>query len=406
MHDLPAMRGLPAIRKDINAVDAAIRELFLLRMSLALEVAQAKVRTNDVIYKPDREAEIIRQRATGMDEELRLKYVALLQNMICASRECQYSAVLQQCPERFPIAAADTALAPATVYYQGVPGAYQELAARALFPACEPTHVPAWTDVFQAVRDGVADVGVVPVENSTAGTVSEVYDLLLEYDLFINRSYIKRISHCLAATPGSSLDEIQCVYSHPHALPQCHTFIRQHGFAEQETANTAMAAEFVQTARNPHYAAICSREAAERCGLAILAEEINDLRHNETRFIAISRTLTSLPTDNRIAIAFRIPHVAGSLEGVLRIFADYGIDLTSIQSRPVKDSPWRYVFYIDFIGNIRENKVQALLYQLHEELPYSKVIGSYAIGPAPDTPPDSSPNASPDMSPDASPGAR
>lgn len=373
------MRELPAIRKDINAVDAAIRELFLLRMSLALEVAQAKVQTNDVIYKPDREAEIIRQRATGMDEELRLKYTALLQNMICASREYQYSAMLQQCPDRFPIVAAEAALSPTTVYYQGVPGAYQELAAQALFPTCALTHVPAWTDVFQSVRDGVADVGVVPVENSTAGTVSEVYDLLLEYDLFINRSYIKRISHCLAAVPGSSLADIQCVYSHPHALPQCHSFIRQHHFAERETANTAMAAELVRASNNPHEAAICSHEAAERCGLTILAEDINDLRHNETRFIAISRTLTSLPTDNHISIAFRIPHVAGSLEGVLRIFADYGIDMTSIHSRPVKDSPWHYVFYIDFIGNMRENKVQSLLYQLHEELPYSKVIGSYAI---------------------------
>ena len=171
-----------------NASDEQIRALFLRRMSLALEVAQTKAETDDKIYKPDREAEIIEKRTAGMDEELRLKYTALLQSMIRASREYQYSELLREKPERFPFHPAQTPLDPKTVYYQGVPGAYQELAARALFPHCEPQHVPTWEQVFRAVRDGEADVGVVPVENTTAGTISEVYDLLLEYGLCINRS--------------------------------------------------------------------------------------------------------------------------------------------------------------------------------------------------------------------------
>ena len=182
------MRELPAIRQDINEVDEQIRALFLKRMSLALEVAQTKAEHDDKIYKPDREAEILQKRTAGMNNELRLKYAALLQSMIRASREYQYSELLREKPERFPFHPAETALDPKTVYYQGVPGAYQELAARALFPQCEPVNVPTWEQVFRSVRDGVADVGVVPVENTTAGTVSEVYDLLLEYGLCINRS--------------------------------------------------------------------------------------------------------------------------------------------------------------------------------------------------------------------------
>ena len=376
------MRELSDIRQDINRVDEQIRALFLERMDLALQVAQTKVETDDKIYKPDREAEIIEKRASGMSDELRLKYTALLQSMIRASREYQYSEMLRQRPERFPLHPSGNEIAPKTVYYQGVPGAYQELAARALFPQCEPQCVPTWEQVFQSVRDGIADVGVVPVENTTAGTVSEVYDLLLEYDLSINKSYIKKISHCLTAVPGATLSDIQSVCSHPHALPQCHAFISEHGLEAIEVANTAIAAQNVQQKGDKRLAAICSREAANRYGLSVLAEGINDLKHNETRFIAVSRTLTSLPEDNRIEIAFRIPNVAGSLGRVLDVFTHYGIDMTSIYSRPVKDSPWCYVFYVDFTGNMQDHAVRALLYQLHEELPYIKVIGSYLVSDA------------------------
>lgn len=373
------MRDLPEIRADINGVDEQIRELFLKRMSLALEVAETKAETDDKIFKPDREAEILEKRAAGMEEELRLKYVALLQSMIRASREYQYSQTLRRAPSKFPIDAMPQALSPKTVYYQGVPGAYQELAARSLFPETEPQHVPTWEQVFQSVRDGVVDAGVVPVENTTAGTVSEVYDLLLQYDLSINRSTIKKIRHCLAAVPGASLDDVKQVCSHPHALPQCHDFIAEHGLEAIEVANTAIAAQNVAARGDKALAAICSRQAAELYGLSVLAEGINDLKHNETRFIAVSRNLTVQPEDNRIEIAFHIPNVAGSLRGVLDIFADYGVDMTEIHSRPMKDSPWCYVFYIDFTGNLNDHAVRAMLYQLYEELPYIKVIGSYRV---------------------------
>ena len=313
------MREVPEIRQDINRVDSAIRELFLLRMSLALEVAKTKAQSDDKIYKPDREAEIVEKRSAGMEEELQLKYVSLPQN------------------------------------------------------------VPTWEQVFQSVRDGKADIGVVPVENTTAGTVSEVYDLLLDYDLYINRSYIKKISHCLAAVPGTKLEDVKRVCSHPHALPQCHSFISEHDLEAIEVANTAIAAQNVQKKGDKSLAAICSQEAAVRYGLDILAEGINDMQHNETRFIAVSKTLTCQPEDNRIEIAFHIPNASGTLITVLDTIAHYGIDMTEIHSRPLKDSPWCYVFYVDFTGNMRDHAVQSLLYQLHEELPYIKVIGSYCV---------------------------
>lgn len=377
------MRELSEIRQDINATDQAIRELYLRRMSLALEVATSKTQTNTKIYQPEREAEIIAECTAGIPEELQPKYTALLQNMIRASREYQYSHILLATPEKFPFHPLEEIPKPETVFYQGVPGAYQELAARELFPHCEPVHVLTWAEVFRSVRDGAAEIGVVPVENTTAGTVSEVYDLLLEYDLFINRSCIRKISHCLAAVPGAALSDVRRVCSHPHALPQCQAFISGHGLETIQVANTAIAAQTVAERQDKTLAAICSGEAAARYGLAVLAEGINDLQHNETRFIAVSRMLTCAPADNRLEIAFHIQNVPGSLDSVVSIFADYGIDMTEIHSRPLKDSPWSYVFYIDFVGNMRDHAIRALLYQLHEELPYLKVIGSYQVQASP-----------------------
>ncbi len=373
------MRELNDIRADINQVDTEIRNLFLQRMELALEVAATKAQSNDKILKPEREAEIIASRSTGIREDLRLKYISLLQSIMRVSREYQYSEILTLRPDKFPLHPTEAALSPKTVFYQGVAGAYQELAARDMFPQCEPENVPTWEHVFQAVHTGSADAGVVPVENTTAGTVSEVYDLLLKYDLSINRSCNRKIRHCLVSVAGATLDSITRVCSHPHALPQCDAFISAHHYGRIQMANTAIAAQHVQKENDPTLGAICSREAAERYGLTVLAEHINDLQHNETRFIAVSRELTSLPDDNRIEIVLSLQNVAGSLNAVLSIFADYGIDMTGIHSRPQKDSPWCYVFYIDFTGNLRSQNVRALLYQLHEELPFVKVIGSYRV---------------------------
>ena len=174
--------------------------------------------------------------------------------------------------------------------------------------------------------------------------------------------------------------DIRSVCSHPHALPQCSAFISAHGFTAIEAANTAIAAQNVRDKGDVSLAGSdIDSEAAERYGLSILAEGINDMKHNETRFIAVSRTPTCLPEDNRIEIAFHIPNAAGTLITVLDIIAHYGIDMTEIHSRPLKDSPWCYVFYVDFTGNISDHAVRSLLYQLHEELPYIKVLGSYKV---------------------------
>ena len=243
------MRELPETRQDINRVDSAIRELFLLRMSLALEVGKTKARSDDKIYKPDREGRDRRKRPPVWREE-QLKYVSLLQSMIRASREYQYSEILRQTPEKFPFYPAETLQSRKPWFYQGVPGAYQELAARACSRAQrEPQNVPTWRTGF-------------PVQSATARPISALCRSRTQpqarsaksmtscstTDLYINRSYIKN-SHYLAALPGTKLEDVKRVCSHPHALPQCHSFISEHDLEAIEVANTAIAAQNAEKGR-------------------------------------------------------------------------------------------------------------------------------------------------------------
>ncbi len=372
------MRELPEIRQDINRVDSAIRELFLLRMSLALEVAKTKAQSDDKIYKPDREAEIIEAlRRYGGGAAAR--YVSLLQSMIRASREYQYSEILRQVPEKFPFKPNESLIEPKTVFYQGFWVRIRELAARALFPRCEPQNVPTWEQVFQSVRDGKADIGVVPVEDTTAGTVSEVYDLLLDYDLYINRSYIKKISHCLAAVPGTKARGCQaCLLASAcaAAVPQLHFRARSGGHRGGEHRHRGP-----ERAEKGRQEPCCYLLAGGGCALRSRYSRRGHQRHAAQRNTLYRRQQNAdLPAeDNRIEIAFHIPNASGTLITVLDTIAHYGIDMTEIHSRPLKDSPWCYVFYVDFTGNMRDHAVQSLLYQLHEELPYIKVIGSYCV---------------------------
>ena len=373
------MRDLNEIRKDITATDYQIKELFLKRMSLAEEVAHYKIQSGDKILKADREQELLDSMIQNMPENIRPNFSSVLKSTIRVSRKHQYEEVLRENPEKLKIESQSRDDHPAIVCYQGLPASYQHRAARILYPRAQYEHTDTFEDVFRKIADGQAGVGIVPVENSTAGTINEVYDLLVKYNLYINRSHICRIRHCLAGIPGAQMEQIHDVYSHPQALGQCSHYIENHGFHANRTSNTAVAADFVKTENNPHYAAICSPEAAALYGLEILQENVNDCKFNQTRFIAISRSLTAEKTDDRISMVFTIPHVCGSLSSTLSIFSDYESNLTEIHSRPQVDMPWTYRFYVDFSGNLLEDNIRCLVYQLMEELPFVKLLGCYQV---------------------------
>lgn len=263
-----------------------------------------------------------------------------------------------------------------TVCYQGLPFSYSESAAKNLFENKSYINQSSFEDVFKAVHDGFAEFGVVPIENSTAGYVNDVYDLLLKYDLYINYNYVKKVDHCLAGIVDSTIEDISEVYSHPQAIMQCKEYIDKHHFKTINEINTAVAAKKISLMNNKSAACICSPEAAIHYGLKIFEKNINP-KENYTRFGAISNNLLTDENHNRISIVFTIPHEIGSLNNVLSLFSYYNINLSSIYSRPDLKSPWKYLFYLDFEGNILNYDIKTILYQLSKELPFIKILGSF-----------------------------
>lgn len=373
------MRELNEIRLDINQVDREIQALFLERMSLAEQVADFKIATGDRVLKPDRERALLDMMSEQVPQDLRQEYESMLKGIIRVSRMRQYERILARKPSRLSLPLAPRCDCPQSVVYQGLPASYQSAAAQAMFPVAQIGHVSSFEEVFRAVAEGAADVGVVPVENSTVGTIHEACDLLVKYDLYISHSRINYIRNCLAACPGATLETVERAYSIAPALGQCQTFLKTHGYAQCEAANTAVAAAQVRDWNDPTCAAVCSETAACVYGLTVLAHNINDDKTNQTRFISVSRTLSAQPDDNRVSIVFTLPHQQGTLASTLSMFSDHNVNLTEIHSRPLPETPWEYRFHADFEGSLASENVRSLIFQLSEELSSLRLLGSYRI---------------------------
>ncbi len=374
------MRSLSDIRADINQVDAELQQLFLRRMALAEQVADCKMQTGDKVLKPDREQAMLSTLCTQVPDALRPEYVSLLKGLLRVSRMHQYERMLEKQPDRLSLPLTPRVEQPEKVVYQGLPASYQSVAAQQMFPgAAETGHVSTFEDVFRTVAAGQADLGVVPIENSSIGTINEVCDLLMKYDLYISRSHINAIRHCLAGCSRATMDTIERVYSIEPALDQCHQYLKKRGFALHKAANTAVAAKQVRDWDDPACAAVCSQEAAALYGLKVLETGINDDCTNQTRFVAVSRTLSAQPADNRVSLSFTLPHHEGTLAAALSLFSDHSVNLTEIHSRPIPETPWNYRFYVDLEGSLASDNIRSLVYQLSEELVSLRLLGSYQI---------------------------
>jgi len=264
------------------------------------------------------------------------------------------------------------------VAFQGEIGAYSEIAVYKHFTSDVQT-IPckSFSDVFKSVEAGNVDYGVVPVENSIEGSVNQVYDLFLEYDLEVCGEIILKIEHCLLANRNADLNSIKVVYSHPQALAQCSNFLERLGCKIIPTYDTAGGAKIVKERGTNDVAAIASERAAEIYGMKILARDISNTPDNYTRFLVIS-TEDSPPTGNdKTSIIFSLKHVPGSLYKALEEFALREINLTKIESRPTKRRPWEYNFYLDFEGHRNDPKCMEALKGLEKRATFIKILGSY-----------------------------
>jgi chorismate mutase/prephenate dehydratase len=267
---------------------------------------------------------------------------------------------------------------PLKVVFQGEIGAYSEMAVYKHFGSnVQVVPCKRFSDVFKSVEAGKANYGVVPVENSIEGSVNQVYDLFLEYDLKVCGEVILKIDHCLLANFDATLDSIKVVYSHPQALAQCANFLEKLGCELISTYDTAGSVKLIKEKGVTDAAAVASERAAKIYGMKILARNISDNPDNFTRFFVLSKGDTPPSGNDKTSIIFAVKHSPGALYKALEEFATREINLTKIESRPTKRRPWEYNFYLDFEGHRTEQKCAEALEKLKDKAVFVKILGSY-----------------------------
>jgi prephenate dehydratase len=264
------------------------------------------------------------------------------------------------------------------VAYQGEPGAFSEEGALALFPDTERVALPSIRKVFEAVEVGQVRHGLVPMDNSQAGSINETYDLFLRHGLHLVGETVVRVDHCLLALPGSNVDELREVISHPQAIAQCEEFLNALEVTVRAEYNTAGAAKQIADGRLDGVAAIASRRAAELYGLEVLAEAIQTYPENATRFGALAKSPEPLAEPDKTSLVFGVGHVPGSLYRCLGAFAERHLSLTKLESRPRPGRPWEYVFYADVAAPAADAQMVEALAALSEHATFTRVLGSYA----------------------------
>jgi chorismate mutase/prephenate dehydratase len=264
------------------------------------------------------------------------------------------------------------------VAFQGEKGAYSESAVYKFFgESVEVKPCRDLAEAFESVDKQETKFGVVPIENSLEGSINQTYDLFLKYDLKVCGEVIIRVSHCLVANKGTTLEQIKTVYSHPQALAQCRNFLERSGWELIPTYDTAGSAKMLKEKNLKDAAAIASERAAEIYGLKILAREIEDTPNNYTRFFVLSKEDSPKTGNDKTSIIFSAAHKPGSLYQALGEFAKRGISLTKIESRPTKQTPWEYNFYLDFEGHRSEPRCIEALEALRKFSAFIKILGSY-----------------------------
>lgn len=265
------------------------------------------------------------------------------------------------------------------VAFQGEHGAYSEMAAINYFDDLDLYPLKSLQDVFYGVENNTYDYAVVPVENSIEGSVNETYDLLFDAHLYVCGEIYQRINHCLISNINGD-GNIECVYSHPQALAQCRGYLNKKGIQSLPLYDTAGAVKYIKEKKILNAAAIASKRAAEIYHMKILEESIEDKKNNYTRFLILSKNTDNNLSNSKTSIIFSIRHIPGSLFGILEEFAKRQINLTRIESRPTKEHPWEYNFFLDFEGNLMTPDVNELIDLLKLKTSFIKILGSYNRG--------------------------
>ena len=369
--------SLEEIRKDIDELDRELIPLLKKRMECSLKVAEIKKAEGLPIYHPAREQKIL-DRVNVAGGEYGRYIESVYRELMSVSREAQQAEItgIGKLAEDIKTASG-TIKKKVTVACQGIEGAFSNIAAENLHSESDIKFYPTFEDVFKAVQNDEAAYGVVPVENSNAGSVMEVYDLILKYRFFIVSAAELPVNENLLGVKGATIEDIKTVYSHPQALAQSDDFIKERGITPIQYTNTAMAARLVADKNDKTVGAIGSSLAARLYGLDIIVPKIQTVKHNSTRFITISKELIIPDDANKVSVVFSLPHTVGALQRVLDRFSMNGLNLTKIESRAARNGKFEYLFYLDFSGNLKDYNTVAFISSLEDELPDFTFLGNY-----------------------------
>ncbi len=373
---------LRELRERIDAVDCEMVRLFEARMAICEEVAALKAKTDRKVYDREREEQKLQKvRALAHGEFNKKGVDELYRQLMGMSRRRQY-AILEQghSSGRIPFIEVDQLdRENIHVVYQGVEGAYSHAAMQTYFgKGTESFHVRKFRDAMEAIADGSADYAVLPIENTTAGIVADNFDLLVDFENYIVAEQIIPVEHVLMAAPGTAIEEIRKVFSHPQALSQCEGLFSRHpDWQAVAYDNTALAARKIAGDKKKDEAAIGSRFAAEHFGLEVLQEHVNDLEENATRFMIVTNQRIFVKGAKKITICFELPHSSGTLYNILSNFIYNDVNMTHIESRPIPGRNWEYRFFIDFEGNLNDASVRSALRGIRQEAIHMKILGNY-----------------------------
>ena len=375
---------LSEIRQEIDKIDDELVKLFCARMNLSAQVADYKKANNMPIYVPARERAILQSVAEKAGPEM-ANYTRVMYSMLFElSRSYQskrnneisplfhqISQAIDTTPKLFPQAP--------IVACQGVEGAYSQIACEKIFKSPFIMYFKSFEGVFNAIEQGLCQYGILPIENSTAGSVNKVYDLMISHNFSIVRTFRLKVDHNLLANKGATLDGIREIYSHEQAINQCAGFLSTlKNVTVIPVANTALASEMVSKSGRTDVAALSSRSCAELYNLTCLANSVQDKGNNHTRFICISKNLEVYPGADKTSIMMILPHRPGSLYKVLARLYTLGINVTKLESRPLPDREFEFMFYFDLETSIYSEEFIQLMCELDDLCEEFKYLGSYS----------------------------
>ena len=374
---------LEAIRGKLDAIDDRLIDLFVQRMALVADVAAYKKETGKPILDTGRERQIMNRVTLRAGEGLEHYAKQLYQTLFTVSRACQADQMrsgspLEQQLEQAALRVQKKMPGRTLVACQGTEGAYSQKICDRMFEFADILYMNTFNDVFSAVEKGMCPYGVLPIENSTAGSVTQVYDLMEQHRFFIVKAARQRIEHRLLALPGVRMEDVKEVVSHGQALRQCGAFLAAHpGIRATAMENTAVAASFVARSGRRDLAAIASRECAQLYGLETLCDAVSDTAANATRFICIAKDLTVYEGANKISLMLSAAHRPGSLYRLLSHISVMDLNLTKLESRPIPGKDFEFRFFFDIEASIQDPAVRALIAQLKNEADQFVFLGNY-----------------------------